>query len=339
MATERERKLVIAILKERVEKQTGKKVIFVENPISKEKPTQQKIRDFLIQNPGATRRQILQDLFGISPEDIKKGYNYSKTHIIENTLQRALSSGLIKVDNTVKPMKWYAVENEILEEGNPVTHKLPSSIDSFLQDIAQYTELIHYKDIMNIDPSKFNVNEAAKLIKAVNLKVANYDLSDEEIAELSEVKKVIMMVKEAAKLETVLQEKKKTANKMTIDKDDYIKAIKKADRELEKDTNTGFKRGQTAHKSEKDYSRKIKHKNNFQIDEDRRGDATFEDILKIQRKQLDEWKQLLQPHVYEALEKWATEKNDQKKSPYDIIRGTNLDNFIGNYLKGYTPQN
>ena len=281
----------------------------------KSKPAQEKIRDFLIQNPGATRRQILQDLFGISPEDIKKGYNYPKTHTIENTLQRTLQSGLIKVDNTVKPMKWYAVEeslkeskkrtiDEIIEEtiqndeliynpkdtitedqkrdniqvfivdegqdivdveetfkpytvydikqtnvkrpkysgpafvltfsseeeeygsvmsqdlfnllreagykgevfeenieqideGNQVSSKLPSSIDSFLQDIAQYTELIHYKDIMNIDPSKFNIKEVSRLIKKVKQEVAINDLSDEEIAELPEVKQIIALVKEA----------------------------------------------------------------------------------------------------------------------------------------------
>lgn len=66
---------------------------------------------------------------------------------------------------------------------------------------------------------------------------------------------------------------------------------------------------------------------------------TIEEIIAIQREQLNEWKQLLKQEVYEALEKWATEKNHLKTNPYDIIRGGDLSNFISNYTRNYTPPN
>jgi len=93
------------VLKERIEFQTGKKVTLKEAA----KPAQEKIRDFLIKNPGVTRKQIYQDLFGISPEAARKDYGRSGAHTVENTLSRALISHLITMDNSVKPAKWYAV--------------------------------------------------------------------------------------------------------------------------------------------------------------------------------------------------------------------------------------
>jgi hypothetical protein len=66
---------------------------------------------------------------------------------------------------------------------------------------------------------------------------------------------------------------------------------------------------------------------------------TVEDGIKIQSEQLAQWKKLLLPKVYKDLEKWATEHNDKAKSGNDIIRGTDMDNFIGNYFNSYTPSN
>ena len=68
-------------------------------------------------------------------------------------------------------------------------------------------------------------------------------------------------------------------------------------------------------------------------------ETTREDILKIQQQHLNEWKQLLKPEIYSALEKWAIEKNDQKTNMYDIVRGSKLTDFVVNYLNNYTPPN
>jgi len=66
---------------------------------------------------------------------------------------------------------------------------------------------------------------------------------------------------------------------------------------------------------------------------------TIEDIIAIQREQLNDWKVLLKPKIYKDLEKWATEKNHLKTDPYHIIRGSDLANFIYNYTRNYTPPN
>ena len=66
---------------------------------------------------------------------------------------------------------------------------------------------------------------------------------------------------------------------------------------------------------------------------------SVEDGIKIQSEQLAEWKKLLQPKVYKDLEKWATEHNDKAESGNQIIRGSDMSNFIGNYFNSYTPPN
>ncbi len=66
---------------------------------------------------------------------------------------------------------------------------------------------------------------------------------------------------------------------------------------------------------------------------------SVEDGIKVQSEQLAQWKKLLQPKVYKDLEKWATEHNDKAESGDQIIRGTDMDNFIGNYFNSYTPPN
>jgi hypothetical protein len=70
-------------------------------------------------------------------------------------------------------------------------------------------------------------------------------------------------------------------------------------------------------------------------------ESTFsvEDGIKVQSEQLAQWKKLLLPKVYKDLEKWATEHNDKAESGNNIIRGTDMDNFIGNYFNNYTPSN
>lgn len=55
------------------------------------------------------------------------------------------------------------------------------------------------------------------------------------------------------------KKKKKTTGKITVD--DYIKAIKKADRENELSRSVGWKRVTTVHKSKKAYNRKEQRKN------------------------------------------------------------------------------
>jgi len=58
---------------------------------------------------------------------------------------------------------------------------------------------------------------------------------------------------------------------------------------------------------------------------------SVENGIKIQQKQLREWKTKLIPQVYKALKERAEQDNHLAKSGYDIFRGSNLDNFIANY--------
>ena len=66
-----------------------------------------------------------------------------------------------------------------------------------------------------------------------------------------------------------------------------------------------------------------------------RKEFTVEDGIEIQRDHLSRWKSVLLPEVYEALEEYALRTNHEANSGYDIRRGTNLDNYIGNYMLGY----
>lgn len=66
---------------------------------------------------------------------------------------------------------------------------------------------------------------------------------------------------------------------------------------------------------------------------------TPERAIKIQAQQLAVWKKLLQPKIYKALEAWATEYNSEAIDGQQIIRGTDMDNFIANYFNNYTPPN
>ena len=53
--------------------------------------------------------------------------------------------------------------DESLNEGNPVSGKIPESIDSFLQDIAQMYQTIDYGDIMDHDYSEEDVKKLRSL--------------------------------------------------------------------------------------------------------------------------------------------------------------------------------
>jgi hypothetical protein len=62
---------------------------------------------------------------------------------------------------------------------------------------------------------------------------------------------------------------------------------------------------------------------------------TVEQGLEVQAEQLAGWKTILIPEVYEALYEYATRHNSEAKTGWDICRGTNLDNYIGNYMLGW----
>jgi len=62
---------------------------------------------------------------------------------------------------------------------------------------------------------------------------------------------------------------------------------------------------------------------------------TVADGIKYQAEQLARWKTVLIPEVYAALEEYATRNNHEAKSGYDVRRGVDLDNYIGNYMLGH----
>ena len=52
----------------------------------------------------------------------------------------------------------------------------------------------------------------------------------------------------------------------------------------------------------------------------------------IQNNQLKDWKQLLKEEVYIALAIRTRRDNHLATSGFDLFRGTDMSNFIGNYL-------
>jgi hypothetical protein len=62
------------------------------------------------------------------------------------------------------------------------------------------------------------------------------------------------------------------------------------------------------------------------------GKFTVQNGIEVQINQLNDWKQLLKDDVYLALEIFAKRYNDKAQSGTDIKRGTDLNNFVGNYL-------
>jgi hypothetical protein len=67
----------------------------------------------------------------------------------------------------------------------------------------------------------------------------------------------------------------------------------------------------------------------------RENEFTIEDAIEIQRDHLSRWKSILIPEAYEALEEYALRNNHKAESGYDICRGHQLDNYIGNYMLGH----
>ena len=59
------------------------------------------------------------------------------------------------------------------------------------------------------------------------------------------------------------------------------------------------------------------------------------DGIEIQKEHLAGWKTILIPEVYEALEEYATRNNETARSGYSIRRGTELSNYIQNYMLGH----
>ena len=59
---------------------------------------------------------------------------------------------------------------------------------------------------------------------------------------------------------------------------------------------------------------------------------TVEEGIKVQNKQLCQWKTVLLPEVYNNLCEYATRNNHLAKSGYDVKRGTDLDIYIANYM-------
>lgn len=74
-----------------------------------------------------------------------------------------------------------------LKEGNPVTDKLPGVVDSFLQDIAQFTNLISYRDIMNHEYTDAEIKRLKSLGRKWNREY-EYAEDDPESAEI--IKKI-----------------------------------------------------------------------------------------------------------------------------------------------------
>jgi hypothetical protein len=62
---------------------------------------------------------------------------------------------------------------------------------------------------------------------------------------------------------------------------------------------------------------------------------TIEEGIEVQTRQLDLWKTILIPEVYEALEEYTKRNNNEAKSGYDIKRGTTLDFYVSNYMLGH----
>jgi hypothetical protein len=58
---------------------------------------------------------------------------------------------------------------------------------------------------------------------------------------------------------------------------------------------------------------------------------SVEEGIKIQTRQLEDWRTKLNHETYFALFVYATSKNNQAKDGFDICRGNSLDVFIKNF--------
>jgi hypothetical protein len=62
---------------------------------------------------------------------------------------------------------------------------------------------------------------------------------------------------------------------------------------------------------------------------------TIEEGIKYQTEQLAQWKTVLIPEVYAALEEYTMRNNHEAKSGYGIRRGVDLSSYISNYMLGH----
>jgi hypothetical protein len=60
-------------------------------------------------------------------------------------------------------------------------------------------------------------------------------------------------------------------------------------------------------------------------------ELSVEKGIQIQQQHLFEWKRVLKEDVYRELALWTMEKNLEAKNGYDIRRGNDLSNWVGNY--------
>jgi hypothetical protein len=64
---------------------------------------------------------------------------------------------------------------------------------------------------------------------------------------------------------------------------------------------------------------------------------TMIDALEVQRRNLLQWKQILKQDAYEALLMHVASANAKGyKSPYDVIRGSDISQFMQNYMMNET---
>lgn len=92
-----------------------------------------------------------------------------------------------------------------LNEGNPVSHELPSSIDSFLQDVAQTTGQISYNDIAKFAESEFTSEDlkALKKLRRAYYDDTNWEDDDDDLVLNDIGKKVATIVKKKVNEELV----------------------------------------------------------------------------------------------------------------------------------------
>ena len=54
--------------------------------------------------------------------------------------------------------------------------------------------------------------------------------------------------------------------------------------------------------------------------------------IQVQTEQLNAWKSVLLPHLFEKLQILVTKDNDDAVNGFDILRGTEIDNLVHNEL-------
>lgn len=59
---------------------------------------------------------------------------------------------------------------------------------------------------------------------------------------------------------------------------------------------------------------------------------TIDDAITVQARQLLQWKKVLQPEVFYAMLAWCDQCNASATKTDHIKRGTNLDNWLHNYM-------